>query len=229
MRFVNYLIFGAVMLALFAGTSFAVTNVSISASTSQVRWAGTTTASSYATEGGNISSINISVTSLTDKWAAFYGSLTGTISLRDTVSTIFTWTYATSGGGHVCASTKSSWISGTLANASATTVNTLWSLGVAGVGDSATTTFTTTCPYTLTLNGQTITIGNSVGITHAGASTFKTCGIQDGTGAKTNYAFCTNISSAGTNFQGNSSNYELMVPTTPGTGLETYYLYAELS
>ena len=188
------------------------------------RWAGTASTQSVATEGGNITQVNVSATALTDKWALFYGNVTGTVVLRDSASTAYTWTYSSGGSGEVCVSTATTFPSGTLANASASNIDTLWGLGIS---DNAINTLNNTCPSDIIVNGQTVT--TPVAIKIQGDSNFYTCGLQTGTGAKNNYAFCTNISDSGINYANSPNNYELMVPTTPGAGTETYYFYIELS
>jgi hypothetical protein len=55
-----------------------------------------------------------------------------------------------------------------------------------------------------------------------------TCVVKNTASAKTNFAFCTNIST-GNNFKATPVNYEVMVPTVFGSGTETYYFYAQLN
>ncbi|MBD3210102.1 hypothetical protein GF318_01855 [Candidatus Micrarchaeota archaeon] len=109
----------------------------------------------------------------------------------------------------------------------AANVDTVW--GFTGVADSAANTFTTTnCSLTFAQKS----VVNTSNVTLAGASTFTTCVIDDGnTSLKEDFAFCTAIDNAGTNWNGESANYELMVPTDDSspTATETYYFFAELN
>ena len=193
------------------------------------RWTGGATDNVAVTEGGNISSMNLSANTLTDRWAAFFGNLTGSIYLTDlggkTTNYVYTWTAAASNGGYACASNSSAYDFTTAATATAVGMNTYFNLGAAS--DNATATFTT--------NGCTLNFSGQVGIPGvldaatgygAGSGTFSTCAINSSTSS---YAFCTAANSTGKNYLGNDANYELMVPTAPGTGLMTYYFYAELA
>jgi hypothetical protein len=111
-------------------------------------------------------------------------------------------------------------------NGVTTTIDTNFALGDAA--DDAEGTFNlTNCNLVL----ATGTVTDIISARHQGNSTFTTCAITaDGGTAKDNYAFCTNISSTGLWFGSDTgvANYELLIPTTPGSGTETYYFYAEL-
>ncbi|MCX8200448.1 MAG: hypothetical protein N3G76_03180, partial [Candidatus Micrarchaeota archaeon] len=221
----NLALFGVLMVF---GLAFATPfNASNSTQSYYARWEGSTAAQGIQIEGGNISDLNLSATSLTDRWAAFFGNLTGTIYLTSaagaTTNYVYTWTVSTINSGYVCASpsTTFNFVSATPANVP--NMNTFFGLGSAA--DNATGTFTTsTC--TLSFSGQpAITSVPNAPTGNNPGDTFETCAIQDGS----NYAFCVAANSAGNNYLGNPANYELMVPTTPGTGLMTYYFYAELA
>lgn len=227
----KYLIFGAVIVALFAGALMAIqgatTNNVATSGVNQVRWAGAS-ASSNATQGGNISIQNLTVISLTSRWAVYYGNVTGSIILSTSSggSQIYEWNPATI-AGTVCASTGSANTFLSPANASAATLDTRW--GFTGATDAAVNTQNkSNC--SLILSTGTLTQISSW--YHMGNSTFYTCAITtDGATLKNNFAFCTNISSAGRYFGSaiaSNTNYELMVPTVAGA-VETYYFYAELA
>ena len=193
----------------------------------QTRWSGAVTAQTAVTQGGNITNANITgATQLTTKWAYFYGNISGnTIALRDAAGNyVYTWAYsAAAGKGEICLSTASTFPPGTLASANLTDLNTQWQLGTI---DNATGTFNTT------FNGLNISASviSPVGAAIQGSSTFTCAAVYNGTlGAKGGYAYCTNISNVGKNYANVNYNYELLVPTTPGTGVvETYYFYVEL-
>jgi hypothetical protein len=222
-------LFGIILvICLFAGSASAISNATLSTSNNLARWQGSTTSASKYTTGGNISQVNISsVIQLTTKWADFYGSVSGaSIRLRDSGgSDVYTWDYSTANGsGVVCLSTGSVFPGPTssLMSANLSAMNSLWGLGTI---DNASNTFNTTFGG-LNISG---TVFSPVGARLQGSSSFSVAAISNGTNSTKNaFSFCTNISSSGTNYAGISSNYELMVPTTP-SGVETYYFYIELS
>jgi hypothetical protein len=219
-------LFGALLL--FAGAFATPFNASAQNQQNLTRWTGGATDNVAVTEGGNISSMNLSANTLTDRWAAFFGNLTGSIYLTDaggaTTNYVYTWTASASSGGYACASNSSAYDFTTASTATATGINTYFNLGAAS--DNATATFTTN-GCTLNFAGQgaiagvlDVATGNNAG------DSFKTCAINSSTSS---YAFCTAANSTGKNYLGNDANYEIMVPTAPGTALMTYYFYAELA
>jgi len=219
------ILFGLLLL----GTmSFAMSNATGINVTERGRWAGLA-GSWYTTEGGNISAVNLTGATLTDRWAAFYGNVTGNIRLTDLVGTnnLFNWTWTPGTGGEVCFSTAGNFTWSDAATATGANVNTAFGLGNAA--DSANNTFTDAVGCNL--NFTQAFVGNSAKAVHSGSSTFWTCAIKDAfSGSKGDYAFCTNISSAGKNWNNEGANYEVMVPTTPGvSNVETYYVFAELN
>lgn len=219
------LIFGIIAAALLLGTLYALTGASVGTAT-RTRWGGGTVGSD-TTEGGNITYVNVSSTSLTDKWAAYYGNISGTINLTNGTNSVFSWTWTPATGGKVCLSANNTGLIESLLNtATAANINTAYTLGSAA--DNATNTFTVS---NCTMNFAQATVTNTLYAKHLSQSTFYTCAVYNGAGTslKAGYLFCTNISNAGTTFHNLTYNYEVMVPTSPGTGTETYYFYAELN
>jgi hypothetical protein len=104
-------------------------------------------------------------------------------------------------------------------------VSAQWAHGTGA--DTATNTLTgTTCNLVFTQ----ASVANTVFADHTG-STFNTCAIDNGANAaKTDYAFCVIMQAAGVAYNGNATNYELMVPVTNTSafGSEPYYFYVEL-
>ena len=186
-------------------------------------------AGSNATEGGNITLMNLTATTLTDRWAAYYGNISGSIILSTSTgnSNIYSWSYTLTNGGEVCMATASAQTFSGTANATPSVIDSAFGLG--SVDDNAANTMNlSNCTLVL----STGTEQNTTCARHQGNSTFFTAVIVDSDNtSEADFAFCTNISSTGRYF-GNSAagnaNYELMVPTTPGAGTETYYFYAEL-
>jgi hypothetical protein len=188
------------------------------------RWNGSN-AGLQVTEGGNISAVNVASVSLTDKWAAFYGNVTGNVSLTNGTASVYTWTWSSIAGGEVCLSTGSA-ISGTVGQVSSgVPIDTAWGFPSTSA-DSANNTFKTAdCAMDFSQGS----VASTANVTHKGLSSYTTCAVQFGTAQKNNYFFCAAINSTGKSFNNQTVNYEIMVPTTAGAGSETYYFYAELS
>ena len=71
------------------------------------RWGGNQSGN-LTIAGGNISYADISATTLTARWAAFFGNVSGNILLGDDPShVVYMWAWNPSDGGIVCASTNS--------------------------------------------------------------------------------------------------------------------------
>jgi len=216
-----FAVLGSISFAIAGGTPTVV---------SESRWAGSA-AVSDTTEGGNITSANISGIVLTDRWAAYYGNVSGSIILgSDTSNVIFTWAWTPASGGEVCLSTNSNFdfTTGPTSAAVADIDNAgAWNFGA--VADNATNTF---------VNGTCANIVFSQSVAaapiralHESGSTFYTCAIDDGSvvPAKGDFAFCTLIQDGGTAFDATTVDYEIMVPTEYGAfATETYYFYVEL-
>ncbi len=229
----KYIALFGVML-LFSGV-FAISGATVGTQTNLTRWTGDT-AGSIVTEGGNISAQNVSLGALTDKWAGLFGNITGSIYLTDdsggTTNYIYTWVGSDANGGEVCASTNNAFTWATVSNAIAADLDDVWNFGAAS--DNATNTFTgSTCDLTFAQGSVTNTADTADSQGNNAGDTFQTCVVDDGSSTtKGNFAFCTQINSTGGNFLGDAADYELIVPTSYGTGpstLETYYFYAEFN
>jgi hypothetical protein len=188
---------------------------------SDSRWAGTA-ATSDETEGGNVSAVNVDGTVLTDKWAAYWGNVSGTVLLGDNTNQLYTWTWTTGTGGEVCLSTASALSFAAATTATGANVDTAWSF-TGTDADSGDNTFGGSC----NLAFAQATVTGTEQIDHED-STYNTCVVYDGAGtSETDYAFCSVIGTA-TAYNGAAANYEVMVPTSAGAGSETYYFYVEL-
>jgi hypothetical protein len=232
----NLAILGVIFLMLI-GAAFAASRTTAVTNQFLTRWS-PTGAGTLPTEGGNISETNLTGTSLTDRWAGVFGNVSASVILSsggNTVRTLYNWSWTATNGGYACASQGSAFDFAAASGANNGSViawdnrgvqllNTQW--GFAGAADNATQTFTGNCSA-LTFTQKTITGASRA--SHMGSSTFDTCVINDSTGAKTNWAFCSNISATGTNYFGNQSNFELILPVAYGAAqVETYYFYLEL-
>jgi hypothetical protein len=187
---------------------------------SESRWAGAA-AGSDTTEGGNITVVNVTGMQLTDQWAAYYGNVSGNIVLGDDTNAVYTWTWTPGTGGEVCLSEGSAFDFSAPILTTGPAIDTAYSL--LGADNAANTVTGSTC----TLDFATASVVNTAQIDHT-SDTYYTCAVNDGAGpAKANYAFCGHLDTA-TAYNGDAANYEVMVPTSPGAGTETYYFYLEL-
>jgi len=180
------------------------------------------------TEGGNVTELNLSSNISTERWAGFWGNVSGQIVLAPNTTAIFyTWTWNSSNGGEVCAVAASSgfnWAS--LSAVANTVIDSVWGFGAAT--DNATKTFNETCA-SITINNQTVS--STAGSLTGQRVDFKTCAIADSGSptAKSDIAFCVPIKNAGNLFNGQTGDYELIAPTDAGpTATETYYFWLEL-
>lgn len=208
-----------------AGVVFAMTGATVVHVQERGRWSAGA-AGSAATEGGNISGVNVSSTSLTDRWASFYGNVTGSIILTDSGGTnnVYSWSWAATDGGEVCLSQDTNFPWGSAETAVKSAIDTAFGFG--SVADNADNTYADGgCNIATDEVGSITTTGTSL----MGNSSFENCVLGDGVElVEGDFAFCTNISNSGTNWNNEPANYEVMVPTTVN-GTETYYFFVELN
>lgn len=213
-------LFGVLLLGM--GLVFAIAGTSVTYVTDYGRWT-EGVAGNWTTEGGNITALNLSQTDLTDRWAAFLGNVSGGIVLQDAAANLFyDWTYTAGSAGEVCATTGSDFAWATVSDTTGALVNAGFTLGNAADNATGTLVDASACNLDF-IEGD---VANSAYVAHEGTSNFWTCAVDDGGAAQGDFAFCTNITSD-TDYRGGTSNYEIMVPTTPGE-VETYYFFAEL-
>jgi len=219
MNFKNILaLFGVVLFG--AGLVTAISGATVGTEVEVARWTGLT-AGSVGTEGGNISGVNVTGATLTDRWAAYFGDVTGNIRLTDSAGTnnVYAWTWTAANGGEVCLSTDASFAFASAVAADGTDIDTAMAWGASA--DDGVTTYTGD-DGSITFNGVTaITTADKVVLD---GSSFTDVVVSDGA----DLAYCTNINSAGTNYNGAAANYEIMVPTAL-TGVTTYNFFAELN
>lgn len=180
----------------------------------------------YTTEGGNVTEINLTTNTSTEKWAGFWGQIIGNILLApNTSANFYVWTWSPASSGEVCAVAASSGFDWSgVTTISAATIDTIWGFGSAT--DNATNTFTTS---TCDLNINSINVTNTATADTGGAA-FETCAVGDGgNAAKSDVAFCVKIANDGGLFNNRSGDYELLVATDENVGAtETYYFWMEL-
>lgn len=185
-------------------------------------------------QGGNVTNVDIASTSITSKWAGFYGDITGVVSLENGGGAVFyNWTSA-SPTGQVYATRDSSPTWGSIACASEANAGTEGDeLNLNSGLDNITNTFCETC-------------GNhsafSVGVT---SFTADECSLRtnayDNNGNQTtnwdqvllyegsNVVYSTIINQDTTGFDGSTYDFQLLVGENSSTSvLTTYYFYVEI-
>ncbi len=184
----------------------------------------TYTATTFTTEGGNVTELNLSQNVSTEKWAGIWGNVSGNIVLSDGTHNFYSWTWTSTNGGVVCAQPSATadfdWSS--VAATTAAEVDTAFSFTGSQV-DSAANTLTESC--TITVAGTTI-----AGAAAVTASNFQTCALEDaGTPTKSDLALCTNITANTNLFNSLTGDYALLLPTNEQAGqTETYVMWLEL-
>jgi len=220
--------------ATFTVTQFSGYSVSgaIATTHSQSHWVNTEPAGSIITEGGNVSNVTVETNESTQKWAGSYGNVNATLILAENATSVYmyNWTWNASSGGEVCVTQNTSPNWATIAPTTAAAIDTIWGFTPTD-GDSAANTYTNSFA-TFTLSGVTIT---TAGTNHMGSSSFQSGAMNLTSGSVTQeseVAFCTNMSSTGTNYRNLPVNYEVIYATTAASGpgpIETYYFFVELS
>jgi hypothetical protein len=194
------------------------------------RWEGRD-AGNTTTEGGNITEVNLSGDFLTDRWAAFFGNISGDIILADNDSGfyVYSWTYdAGSDVGTVCASTYDSFSTLAARGANGSEIDTAW--GFAGTAtDSGENTFS---QNDCIMGIGTTFIDNASYVDTGPAGGFITCALRVNETAslsKDDLFFCSNATTS-TNYRNEPADFEIMVPTNNSVGeTETYYFYANFN
>jgi hypothetical protein len=184
-----------------------------------------TASGAVVTEGNEITEVNLTVDSYTERWAGFYGNVSGSISLSDGSHDLYNWTWAAASGGEVIASTANTGIDwANLANGAVTDVDSVW--GFSSGSDRAVDTFND--QDTFTIGEQTMTNAPAVITGDDTKSDYLTAITNDGANsAKNDFQFVVGIINDGTTFNGETHDFEMMVPTDETVG-ETYYFYVEL-
>ncbi len=178
------------------------------------------------TEGGNVTPLNLSSNVSTEKWAGYFGNVTGQIVLAPNNANMFyTWTWTSTDGGEVCAVAAASgfdWSS--IATAVAGDVDTVWGFDT-GDTDSSTNTMTGNC------NVDIAGIAVNTACTTMPTSNLESVVVNDGaTAVKSDIAFCVNITAGTALFDGSTGDYELLTAANETVGAtETHYFWLELN
>ncbi len=235
MRFAAVLLFAFLTFALHAANQTTGGDIDISEAAdasvfNESRYEDMRVVDSRPVEEGNITPMDLDGNTSTEKWAGFYGNITGKLVLGFDESRLqYNWTWSPSAVGAVCVSTNSTLSPRPFVYAApATDVDTAWGFDPAD-SDSGLNTFNE--------SGCNMTIGSSfvegadyswTGSTH----TFATCAMRLTTtvASKGQMLFCSNITHGGTLFNGETGDFEILAPTSqnPAT-YETYYFYIHLT
>lgn len=237
MEFKKIFVLFAVFLAV-SGMALAIRGATIDGTFTDLdRWTATTGGGPDTTEGGNITYGNLTGNSLTDRWAGYFGNISGaTIYLTDEVggSNNYLYQWTITGGsesGEVCVSTASAFDFTTATGATAAEVNTGFGLG--SYADNATNTFDDGNCANFTFEEQGVVISSAAEADHMSQSAFSTCAVDDGTPGASydDFAFCTTINTSGQNYNASAAEYELIVPTnfSTATAFTQYYFYIEVA
>ena len=221
MKYIQY----AFALLLFAGLAFAIQPAEDWQVGAQGRYTQIVQAN-VTTEGGNVTELNLSSNISTEKWAGYWGNVTGEIVLAPNNADMFyTWAWTSADGGEVCAVAATSGFNwAAVQTIAAATIDTIWFFD-GGDTDSAVNTIPNAC--NLGVAGATpVGTGN-----YTGVGGFETCAVGDGDdAAKSDVAFCVNITNSGSLFNGLSGDYELLTATNETAGAsETHYFWLELN
>ncbi len=178
-----------------------------------------TTAGSDSAVGGNVTLINLTATVSTERWQGYYGNVSGTLRLG-VGSNIF-YDFSGASAAAVYASQNSSFDFTSLVAGTAAQVDTAWSYSTGS--DQATDIYTGTATIESTTNVPVVELQPNGNGWYSGI-------FNDGNSAlKSNFAFGANVSSTGaTAFDGNTWQYQLMVPAD-GTAGETYYFFLSIA
>ncbi len=186
------------------------------------------TASSLNISGGQVQEVNVSGYTITNKWAGFFGQVSGDIRLGDSAGNIFyQWTVNDPTGAVVYAVTN-----GTVSDWSDTNIAPLYGSDtilpsfLTSGADSFNNTFTS--QETFTSNSLTINNVNYTTTWESGTqgSNFKTYALKASTEGLMVWA--AKAVSDTTGFNGNAVDYQVLVGLTSQTQQVPVYFYLEL-
>ncbi len=236
-----FLSFAAFLLVLLTHMISAVPQGATQIAIDSTETSGNTTGLIINTSGGTISTINITGVTQNIRWKAFVGQVSGTFSLDDADgSTIFDWTIA-SVGGEVYATTNDTSLIWTNIQCANTTLLELENTDLSHTSsdDNITATFDDTTHSEFFVGNVNITVNtcptlNTYQNNVTQDTVFEEVVLSDSTdfSAGGNLIFATIMESDVTGFDGNSYDFQMIVPENGAdgfTGQTAYYLYVELS
>ncbi|MDY6773648.1 MAG: hypothetical protein SVS85_00485 [Candidatus Nanohaloarchaea archaeon] len=200
------------------GASTTVTNANQSAET--------TNPGQVTVEAGNVSQVDVSQASLTDKWAGFYGNISASKVLGDGASNMFSWTASTFNSAKVVAVPSGDPAPSTINPV--TNPNSFLGAGFDSGVASANNTFTKTGDVTLvgsTASGTaTVNTYNSSGIADP---TFTTYLVENGD-ATGNPVYIAEGTTSAPGFKGNALNYQLLGGVGESASYKTFDFYLQI-
>ena len=172
-------------------------------------------------EGGNVTGVNVSTTSITGRWAGFWGNITGGIELSDSsANKFYEWTVSNMDGAVVYVSNGTVSDFGSLA---AATVSDLPSYITGAATDNFSNTFTATEIF----NSSSVTNITSTPYAQSWQSgsqgTLKTYALKDTDG---DLVWAGKAQNDVTGFNGETLDYQILVPAD--STVVTYSFYLEL-
>lgn len=219
-----------VSLLVLAGTAILLTSTATSQNAASSVTVGsgengsTSTAGAVTAQGGNVTSANITVSSITNKWSAFYGQLTAEERLSDsTGNNFYKWTVSNP-------TASGSWVyavpGGQGAPTSLGAVNnpgTFLGSGFQTGADKASATFNTT----QTLDGVSTSAADT--FSSGSPSTSFTSGLANYTAASGNSpVYIAEVQQDATGFDGNGHDFQLLVGVGESTSTKSFDFYAKI-
>ena len=179
--------------------------------------------------GGNLTEINVTVTSITEAWHGFYGQITSnsTLTLEDAAGfRMYSWNFTIS-GGEIYASRSNGVNWATIAAENDCTTDE----ALTGTGSDRTNlTFAPSSNSAFEVGTVAIAAGSACS-THtyvnssAQAATFEEVILDD----TTNIVYAGLLESDSQGFDNGNYDFQIIVPDNRTSAVETYYFYAELS
>ncbi len=220
----NKTIWALAFVVLCSGMAFAIGNASATQESTS-KWQGIATAGDIVTEGGNVSNVTLDVNTSTEKWAGAYGEIDGNLVLAEDAATAFmySWVINESNTGEVCVSTNTNptWAS-VVSGTTAAVIDTVWGFAVPTDADTAVNTLNETGSVNIAGSDYT-------GAAATDTASWQTVALNFGaTAAKTDFAFCVNITQQN-NYVADPVDFEMIMPTNEtALGTEQYYFFVEL-
>ena len=214
-----FLVIGILALSVVVNVNATVNGAQIVNGTESSYTPSSSAGSTNVTAGGT-KEANFTVTSSTSRWAGFYGTIGGTITLADASSNYFkNWTITSIAGGYLYSSTATNPVFSSLSAAAATDMPT-W-LNDSSYADAWQNTFT--AHEIKTFNAQSIDANYTMTYNNAGTETFKTYSLKD---SSSNLIWAA-LAQSTTGYNGKSVDYQLLVPVN-GSTTTKYYFWVEL-
>jgi hypothetical protein len=196
------------------------------------------TGGSGETSGGYVFTINLDTLQTNTRWKAYYGNVSGTMTLDDASGyTIYKWPITSTVNGNVYATRASgtiAWASAVCANSTQIEAENRAINQTSNPSDNITATFNSTNHSTFVVAGNslnncssTVTYKNDTAMAQNDTADFQEIVIYDGT----NIIYATNIENNVMSYNGAPADFQMIVPEN---GLATwqsstaYYFYVEL-